>query len=86
MAGNDRRLVVNVGGIRYTTSVTTLLSEQNSFITGMLGGDWAELTSKSFSPSFVELSKLLAKDWQILQVVGYGRGLQLQVLLVSSKL
>lgn len=159
MAGNDRRLVVNVGGIRYTTSVTTLRSEQNSFFTGMLGGDWAEtdeqelfidrngelfkhvprflrasqegrlqvvrsltrterallleeakffqldhlstllqaendaiclktivLNTPDDSPSFVELSKLLAKDWQILQVVGYGRCLQLQVLLVSSKL
>ena len=42
MAGSDRRLVVNVGGTRYTTSLTTLLSEENSFFTGMLGGDWAE--------------------------------------------
>ena len=42
MAGNDRRLVVNVGGTRYTTSLTTLLSEENSVFTGMLGGDWAE--------------------------------------------
>ncbi len=38
------------------------------------------------STAFAELSKLLAKDWQILQVVRCGLGLQLQVLLVSSKL
>jgi len=42
MAGSERRLVVNVGGTKYATSVTTLLSEANSYFTSMLGGDWAE--------------------------------------------
>lgn len=157
MAGSDRRLVVNVGGTRYTTSLTTLLSEENSFFTGMLGGDWAETDEQELfidrdgelfkhvlrflrasqegrlqvvrsltrterallheeakfyqldhlsmllqaendaicfralcvnynEPSaFVELSELLAKDWQIVQVV-HGLGGNVQVLLVSSKL
>ena len=140
------------------TSLTTLLSEENSFFTGMLGSHWAEtdeqelfidrdgelfkhvlpflrasqegrlqvvrsltrterallleeakfdqldhlsmllqaendairlkaiyLNSPYDSNAFVELSELLAKDWQILQVVRYVHCLQLQVLLVSSK-
>jgi len=44
------------------------------------------LNSPYDSTAFVELSELLAKDWQIVQVVRYGVSLQLQVLLVSSKL
>ncbi len=159
MAGSDRRLVVNVGGTRYTTSLTTLLSEENSFFAGMLGGDWAETDEQelfidrdgelfkhvlrflrasqegrlqvvrsltrterallleeakffqldhlsmllqaendairfkaiciedAYDPSkFVELSELVAKDWQIVQVYFNGLHADLEVLLVSSKL
>ncbi len=156
MAGSDRRLV---GGTRYTTSLTTLLSEGNSFFTGMLGGDWAETDEQELfidrdgelfkhvlrflrasqegrlqvvrsltrterallheeakyyqldhlsmllqaendticfkaiciqhpydPPGFVELSELVAKDWQIVQVDFHRPYEDLQILLVSSKL
>ena len=33
---------LNVGGTRYTTTLSTLLSEQDSYFSCLLGGDWSD--------------------------------------------
>ena len=35
-------LALNVGGTHYTTTLSTLLSQDNSYFTSLLSGDWAE--------------------------------------------
>ena len=40
MPGDQRRITINVGGTRYTTTPSTLLSQENSYFTCILSRDW----------------------------------------------
>ena len=37
---DQRCIIVNAGGTRYTTTLSTLLSQENSYFTCILSGDW----------------------------------------------
>ena len=40
MPGDQRRITINAGGTRYTTTPNTLLSQENSYFTCILSRDW----------------------------------------------
>lgn len=61
---DERCITVNAGGTRYTTTLSTLLSHENSYFTRILSGDWndkaqAELFVDRYGEMFKHVLRFL---------------------------